>query len=131
LFHNYLRNLPDWQQELLAGVFNPSVHGSLGHTFLQGHHLFMCSDGGAKDNAGLFGWVIATSTHMLWECSGIAAGWFANSLHSKGIGQLSLLFFLKAYLIYHGLQDLPTPEFPSDWTPWLHITANNEGLLIK
>lgn len=105
-FHDYRCNLPDWQQELLAGVYNPPVHDSLGQTLLQGCHLFLCSNGGAKDNTRPFGWVIATSTQMLWECSGIATGWFANSFCSEGIGQLSLLFFLEAYIIYHGLKDL-------------------------
>jgi hypothetical protein len=40
--------------------------------------------------------VIATSKKFLWECSGIASGWFANSFRSEGIGQLALLVFLEA-----------------------------------
>jgi hypothetical protein len=83
-----------------TGVSGPSGHhDSLGQTLLQGRQLFLCSDGRAKDHNGSFGWVIVTSTQMLWECSGIATGWFANSFRSEGgVGQLSLLVFFEAYI---------------------------------
>jgi hypothetical protein len=100
-FQEYLGSLPEWQQELLAGVSGPSGPNSLGQVLLQGLHLFLCSDGGAKDHAGSFGWVIATSTQILWECSGIASGWYANLFRLEGIVQLSLLVFFEAYLFIH------------------------------
>ena len=88
-------------------------------------------DGGAKDNDGSFGWVIATATNLLWECCGIATGWFANSFRSEGVGQLSLLVFTEAYVTYHGLMDLATPIFPPQSTPWLRIATDNEGLIKR
>jgi hypothetical protein len=129
LFQEYLGSLPEWQQEILAGVSGPSGPDSLGQVLLQGLHLFLCSDGGAKDHAGSFGWVIATSTQILWECSGIASRWYANSFRSEGVGQLSLLVFFEAYILYHGLQDIPTPVLPPESDPWLRIATDNEDLI--
>jgi hypothetical protein len=112
--------LPDWKRELLVGAFQTG--DSVGQQLLKGAHLFLCLDGGAKDNTGSFGWVIATTTDLLWECCGIASGWFANSFpHSEGFGQLSHLVFIEAYLDYYQLQDLPPGIFksPSSFSEWM------------
>jgi hypothetical protein len=130
-FLDYLHTLPEWKQEILVGVFQTLDHDPLGQHLLHGDRLFFCSDGGAKDHAGSFGWVIATATTILWECCGIAAGWFANSFRSEGVGQLSLLVFIDAYITYHGLQDVPTPLIPPKSTPWLRIATDNEGLIKR
>jgi hypothetical protein len=130
-FLDHLTTLPEWQQEILVGVFQTSSHDPLGQHLLNGDRLFLCSDGGAKDHAGSFGWVLATSTTILWECIGIASGWFANSFRSEGVGQLSLLVFLEAYITFHGLQDIPTPTFPPKSKPWLRIATDNEGLIKR
>jgi hypothetical protein len=58
---------------------------------------------GVKANKDFFGWIIATSTTVLWECMGIATGWYANSFHSEGIRPLSLLVILQAYIDYYQL----------------------------
>ena len=55
-FLEYLRQLSDWQQELLAGVFQTLNYDTLGQHLLQGDHLSLCSaDSGTKDNDGSFG----------------------------------------------------------------------------
>jgi hypothetical protein len=108
-FTEYLEARPRWQWELLIGAFPTSGTDELGQHLLKGDRLMFCSDGGAKNNSGSFGWVIATSTTYIWECSGIASGWFANSFRSEGVGQLALLVFLEVYITYHQLQDLPQP----------------------
>jgi hypothetical protein len=90
-----------------------------------------CSDGGAKDNKGLFGWVIATKSKLLWECSGTATGWCANSFRSEGIGQLALLVFLDAYITYYNLDDLSAPADTPDSEPWLIIATDNKGLITR
>jgi hypothetical protein len=130
-FLAHLATLPKWQKELLAGVFQSSHHDPLGQHLLSGDKLFMCSDGGAKDHAGSFGWVIATATTVLWECVGTATGWFANSFRSEGVGQLSMMVFTEVYVAYHGLDELPTPTFPPESTPWKRTATNNEGLITR
>jgi hypothetical protein len=89
--------------------------------------------GGAKNNSGSFGWVIATSKKFLWECSGIASGWFANSFRSEGVGQLALLVFLETYTTYHQLQDLPRPRphYHATADPWNRIATDNQGLIAR
>jgi hypothetical protein len=80
--------------------------------------------------SGSFGWVIATATTYLWECSGSVTGWFANSFRSNGIGQLALLVFLETFFEYCQLHDLPIPpQAPLD--PWLRIATDNQGLINR
>jgi hypothetical protein len=120
-FQDHLDTLPEWQQNLFAGLYLTTGHDSLGQHLLNGDRLFFCSDGGAKDNAGSFGWVIATATTLIWECSGIAAGWYANSFRSEDVGQLSLLVFLEVYIAYYRLKQnrgyaspqITTASFPA------------------
>ncbi len=104
--------------ETRAPIFHTSDHDPLRQHLLHGDRLFFCSDGGSKDHAGSFGWVIATATTI-----GIAAGWFANSFRSEGVGQLSLLVFNEAHITYHGLQDVPTPQLPPKSTLCLRIAT--------
>jgi hypothetical protein len=73
-FLDHLLTLPEWQQDLLAGTHLTNGHDSLGQHLLQGDRLFFCSDGGAKDNARSFGWVIATANTIIWECSALPPG---------------------------------------------------------
>jgi hypothetical protein len=47
------------------------------------------------------------------------------------VGQLSLLVFIKAYVTYHGLLDVPTLIFPPNSKPWIRIATDNEGLIKR
>jgi hypothetical protein len=112
-------------------VFQSLNTDTLSQHLLNGDHLLFCSDGGAKENKGSFGWVITNSSKLLWECSGIATGWFANSFRSEGIGQLALLVFLDAYITYYQLEDLAGPEEQKGSEPWLRIATDNKGLISR
>jgi hypothetical protein len=91
----------------------------------------MCFDGAVAHNKGSFGWAIATSTQILWESMGITTGWFANSFRSEGIGQLSLLIFLEAYIDYFQLHDLPGLNQETDSAQCLCIATDNKGLIER
>jgi hypothetical protein len=81
-----------------------------------------------KRNRGSFGWVIATSTTMFWQCIGTANGWYANSFRSESVGQLALLVFLETFVDYYQLHDIVTPSLP-DSAPWIRIATDNQGLI--
>jgi hypothetical protein len=130
-FQAYLAGRPNWQTYLLKGVFQSLSTDTLSQHLLNGDHLLFCSDGGAKDNQGSFGWVIANSSKLLWECSGIDTGWFANSFRSEGIEQLALLVFLDAYITYYQLEDLSAPAEQKDSESWLCIAMDNKGLISR
>jgi hypothetical protein len=130
-FDDYIQALPRWKWELLCGAFPTKDYDGLALHLVQATPLWMCSDGGAKGNTGSFGWVIATSTTILWECLGIAIGWFAYSFRSEGVGQLSLLVFLEAYIQYHQLHDLQLPTQQIDETPQSQIATDNKGLIAR
>ena len=76
---------------------------------------------------GSYPWTIATETLFLWECSGTATGWFANSFRSEGIGQLALIVFLEAFLAYYQLLNINPPVQNND-VPWIRIATDNNGL---
>jgi hypothetical protein len=42
-----------------------------------------------------------------------------------------MLVFFEAYILYHGLQDIPTPMLPTESAPWLCIATDNEGLITR
>jgi hypothetical protein len=120
-----------WTREVLHGIFKTSNFDSLSQHLLQGDQLWLCSDGGAKQNAGSFGWVIATATTLLlWEYIGTATGWYANSFCSKSLGQPAILVFLEAFFDYYQLHDIVIPTFP-DSAPWLRIATDNHGLIDR
>jgi hypothetical protein len=125
-----MKTLDKWKRELLQGIFTTSDFDTLSQHLLQGDQLWMFSDGGAKRNAGSFGWVIATTTMMIWECIGTTTGWYANSFRSESVGQLTLLVFLEAFFDYYQLHNIFIPTF-GDSTPWLRIATDNQGLINR
>jgi hypothetical protein len=131
-FQAYVNLLPSWQQELLQGISCSSPRDLLGQHLLSSTRLLFCTDGGAKQNKGSFGWIISTNNEFLWECHGIAApGWFTNSFRSEGIGQLATLVFFEAYLDFHQLHDTQIPIFPADTDPWIRMATDNQGLISR
>jgi hypothetical protein len=115
-FHFIAKELP----QTLFHLFWPPVSGT---------RLLLCTDGGAKGNKGLHGWVIGTKKKLLWECSGPAPGWFTNSFRSKEVGQLAILVFIKVNLDYDQLHDVQLPQFHAAADPWLRIATDNQGLI--
>jgi hypothetical protein len=129
IFQEYIDTLPLWKWELLVGISCPDNIDKLAQHLVTGDKLFICSDGGAKKHSGSFGWVIASATDSLWECSGIATGWHANSFRSEGIGQLAALVFLEAFTSYYQLHDLSIPPSTTAVAPWIRIATDNLGLI--
>ena len=122
-----------WQHDLLAGAFTSYSLDQLGQHLLSRTPLLFCTDDSAKGNKGSFSWTMGTNQDLLWGCYSTAPGWFMNSFRSERAGQLTILIFLKVYLDYHQLHDIPTPTptFLIDSAPWLHIATNNEGLISR
>jgi hypothetical protein len=95
----YTQQQPLWKRELITGAFPTAEFDTLGQHLVSGTRLLLCTDGGAKGNRGAYGWVISTDKKLLWECSAVPApGWFTNSFRSEGVGQLTILVFIEAYL---------------------------------
>jgi hypothetical protein len=129
-FQDYIDALDTKKRELLQGISQTTNFDTLSQHLRQGDQLWMCSDGGAKRNTGSFGWVIATSTTILWECISTATGWYANSFRSESVGQLALLVVLETFLDYYQLHDIAIPTFPNS-APWLRIATDNQGLIDR
>jgi hypothetical protein len=100
-FEAYCRRLPLWEQQLLSHV-RPLEASISSECLVQGIPLYLCSDGGALKHVGSIGWVIATETELLWDCTGSAFGWHANSFRSEGLSHLSLLAFLHRFILKIG-----------------------------
>jgi hypothetical protein len=49
-FLDFITSLTEWKTELLVGLVSLEMHDSLGTHLTQGDHLFLCSDGGSKEN---------------------------------------------------------------------------------
>jgi hypothetical protein len=69
--------------------------------------LFIFSDGSFIHGNGSFGWVIASSTEILFTNSGHIACTSSSPFRSECFGILSWLVFLKHYMIYF--------RVPSSW----------------
>jgi hypothetical protein len=119
-----------YQRELLQDISQTADCESLSQHLRQGEPLWMCSDGGAKRNTGSFGWVIATSTTMFWQCIGTATGWYADSFRSEIVSQLALLVFLETFIDYYQLHDIVTPSLPNS-ALWIRIATDNQGLIDR
>jgi hypothetical protein len=113
-----------WKGELLQGTVITGPTDQFSQHILQANPLYMCSDGGTKGHTGSFSLVVATADQTLWECTGTASGWHANSFRSEAIGQLALLVFHKTCVTFHQLQEVPVPK-PTATEPWTRIATDN------
>jgi hypothetical protein len=97
--------LPMWEQDLLKHA-KEYIKATPLYELVQQKEikLLIVSDGGAYEEYGSFGWVLATDTEILWECKGIARGYPMSSYRSEGYGRLSLLLFLQHYFSYLDIQ---------------------------
>ena len=57
-------------------------------------NIYICSDGGAKEDIGSFGAVIANNKEILIHVSGQAYGKAPRSFREEGYGMLAILRFL-------------------------------------
>lgn len=117
-FKEYCLSLPPAEQQLILHIHQYATDLSLLNCLnTQGISLCFCTNGGTLKHVGSIGWVIATNKDVLWDCSGSAFGWYANSFRSKGLSHLSLFVVLGAFVtvycpsVCQPAPDLDTP-FP-------------------
>jgi hypothetical protein len=100
-FAEFCSALPPAELQLILHSHRCGSDSSLLECLTQGIPLCFCTDGGALKHVGSLGWVIATDQQILWECTGSAFGWHANSFRSEGLSHLSLFVFLKAFIAFY------------------------------
>jgi hypothetical protein len=86
----YAGALPEWGKDLLSLV-NFVDRRQLLTALRNDECLFMVSDGGAANQRGSFGSVIASSEHIIIECGGRAQGADPRSFRAEGYGILVIL----------------------------------------
>ena len=97
-FQDYVLTLPTWEQSLLINVKEDIGTTPLYDLLIQDQvSLLAASDCGHFDPYGSFGWVLGTSTEVLWTCNGIARGHPMSSYRAEGYGRMSFLSFLFHY----------------------------------
>jgi hypothetical protein len=134
-FTDYCEGLPPWEQQLIAHIRPHASTIALQACLSRGVPLYLCSDGGALKHVGSIGWVIATEDEVLWDCTGFAFGWFANSFRSEGLSHLSMFVFLQRFILYYKV-DVCCPAPPADAAlpmrrPLLRAATDNRGLLLR
>jgi hypothetical protein len=65
-----IKTLPKSQRRLLASLTQVATNESIWTAFRSRHRINIASDGGLSNKEGTFGWVIATKTETLFQCSG-------------------------------------------------------------
>jgi ribonuclease HI len=94
----------EWEKDLLQNVMQGSTqekHIKLRKALKdEKETIIIVSDGGCKDKAGSYGWVIALEStgETLWEHKGRARGGDMNSYRAEAYGMLSATAFLVAYI---------------------------------
>jgi hypothetical protein len=89
----YLTTLPRWEKALLADATFVNRR-QLFEALRIPKTLFLASDGGASNQRGSFGALIANNNTILIECGGRAQGADPRSFHAEGYGILAILRLL-------------------------------------
>jgi hypothetical protein len=98
----------EWERDLLGGILEGSTQAQRQELetviFDPRQTLLLVSDGGCKEKAGSYGWVIAqeSTEKILWKYKGRARGSDMNSYRAEAYGMLSALTFLKTWIEYAG-----------------------------
>eukprot|EP00957_Ditylum_brightwellii_P059261 4498348-Ditylum_brightwellii.AAC.1 len=85
-FRAYIQMLPRWEKILLDRLQSMGLHSLTLKQLLQmSEEIWVVTDGGVNQQLGYFGFVIATSTQILWKGDGQAQGNAIQmeSLHTK------------------------------------------------
>jgi hypothetical protein len=98
-FFDMITNLPHWQSSILAHLESALPVNRLKQLLESGEklHLYLVSDGGAKDDLGSFGWELAVGRTILWNCMGPTFGLQPGSFRAESYGMLSVMLFLDHY----------------------------------
>jgi len=126
-FQDYLRRLPDWEQQLLQNIqFNYGALSTMYHIQELLHakqQLYAVSDGSMAHNTTTFGWILGTTDgqRLAW-CSGPGFG-PPTSHRAECWGQLSVARFL------HHLPKFSSMTYPQQ----LQVVpmSDNQGLMTS
>ena len=116
----YINNLQTWDKELLSDIKIMSQH-ALQNMLQNNERIYLCSDGGAKEDIGSFGAVVASNQEIMIQVSGQAYGKTPRSFRAEGYGMLAILRFLFHFIQYHNIKTKSK----------LKIYSDNEGLIIR
>lgn len=72
----YLQTLPRTQRRMVSAVEQVATDVQVWRAFRSRERLHIASDGGLHEQHGTFGWVLATSKHILFKCGGPVDGPF-------------------------------------------------------
>jgi hypothetical protein len=124
----YLQTLPDHEKVLLQNFLFLSGDAHTTCEMIQDlQDLYMVSDGGAVDNHGSYGWVIALSNGTcLAQGHGVVYGHDPRSYRAEGYGAKASALFLWNLFQYC---KRPMPDDAEDGGFIFH--CDNEGLLKK
>eukprot|EP00957_Ditylum_brightwellii_P008878 672542-Ditylum_brightwellii.AAC.2 len=96
-FAQYVSQSPKWERVLLSNIkaLSQSYLPLNSHLTL-GSQLWLVTNRGVKGSLGYFGWVIAFTTHVLWQGYSQSQGNpdLMESLRAESYGALSILHFL-------------------------------------
>ena len=101
----YVKSLPEWTRDLIGTTRgNKCTRGLCTELCDENATIMVVSDGGHFQKSGSFGWVIGTSTEVLWEGLGIARGQPMSSYRAEAYGKLAWLCFLLHYARFLGIE---------------------------
>jgi hypothetical protein len=101
----YLSALPSWDCRLLQHVELPDAQALTDYLLTDGA-LFVVSDGGASDERGAYGAVLATADAILVKISGSTEGALPGSFRAESYGCLAILRFLYHFRRYNQLDPI-------------------------
>ena len=119
-WHTYISDLQPWDKELLADIHIKN-EPALKRLLQTKENIYICSDGGAKDDIGSFGAVIANNKEILIHVTGQAYGKAPRSFRAEGYGILAILRFLLHFTQFNNISTQGK----------LKIYSDNEGFIIR
>jgi hypothetical protein len=105
-FDDYIAALPLWDKRLLTAIDLVDADGLLAH-LLSNAVLFLVSDGGAYEDLGSFGALVASEDKTFATVSGTTEGVLPGSHQAESYDCLTILRFLHHFLAYH---KVPIPK---------------------
>jgi hypothetical protein len=104
-FREYISALPPWDRRLLQQV--EVVDGAaLIAYFLTGANLYVVSDGGADDDKGSYGALLASEDIFFVKISGSTEGTLPGSFRAESYGCLAILRLVYHFHLYHQLDPI-------------------------
>jgi hypothetical protein len=99
-FAEYISSLPLWDKRLLSAIDLVDPEGLLAHLRSE-DILLLVSDGGADNDLGSFGLLIASDESTFTTVSNTTEGILPGSYRAESYGCLAILQFLYHFMHYH------------------------------